>query len=299
MDQAHLRGYTVFEQLRREDVPLRLSVQLGDGMAAVLWERGAGISSRFTTRYADPTHHTFSLYLEGGDGIRRSLGQAVRPSEGAGSLCLMPSDVTSTWEISGPVRLFHLYVPRAAVDRVVAEALGCDPALVSLRDATYFRDPYMESVIRNSMLPLDWSAPADRLALSHASQMLIAYAASRYTDRDPRALVARGGLAPAARRRVLDYIEANLDRPLVLGDLAGVAGLSAYHFARMFKRAVGESPHGFVLRRRVERARRMIAAGSPLADVALACGFSGQSHFTARFRAVTGLTPGRFQRSLG
>lgn len=298
MRRADLSGYTVFEQLRREDVPLRQSAQLGEGIAAVLWERGRTVTTSFTTRYADPTHHTFSLYLEGGEGIRRSLGRSVRTSEGAGSLCLMPSDVTSTWDISGPVRLFHLYVPRAAIDRVVAQTLATDPAAVSVRDETYFRDPYIESVIRHAMLPLDWTAPADLLAISHASQMLIAYVTSRYTNRHPRGLVARGGLSPAVRRRVLEFIEAHLDEPFVLGDLAKAAGLSAYHFARMFKRATGESPHAYVLRRRIERAKTLIAGGSPLAEVALGCGFSGQSHFTARFRAVTGLTPGQFARSV-
>jgi AraC family transcriptional regulator len=145
------------------------------------------------------------------------------------------------------------------------------------------------------MLPLSWDEPADRLAVSHAGQMLLAYLASRFTERGRRALVARGGLAPAMLRRVVDFVAANLDRPLAISDLASVAGLSPYHFARMFKRSTGESPHGFVLRRRIERAKTLIAGGSrSLAEVALACGFSGQSHFTARFRKVTGMTPGQF-----
>lgn len=296
MSRADLGGYTVFEQLRREDVPLRQSAQLGDGIAAVLWDRLTGEHARFATSYPEPTHHTLSLYLEGGNGICRTQGRAVMPSEGAGSFCLMPADVTSAWEVSGPVRLFHLYVPRHAVDRVVAQAFDRDPALVGLRDETYFRDPYMESLVRNAVLPLDWTAPADRLALSHASQMLIAYIASRYTSRDPGGVVARGGLAPAVRARVLDYIETNLDQPLVLGELAEVAGLSAYHFARMFRRSLGEAPHAYVLRRRIERAKAMLAEGQTIAMVAHDCGFSGQSHFTARFREATGLTPRQFAR---
>jgi AraC family transcriptional regulator len=77
--------------------------------------------------------------------------------------------------------------------------------------------------------------------------------------------------------------------------LAAEAGLSPYHFARAFKRSVGSSPHRYVLRRRIERAKYHLAAGElSLAAVALACGFGSQSHFTARFRATTGLTPRQF-----
>jgi AraC family transcriptional regulator len=96
-------------------------------------------------------------------------------------------------------------------------------------------------------------------------------------------------------RRVLEYIEAHLEQDLLLRDLAKVADLSPYHFARTFKRSVGSSPHRYVLRRRIERAKYHLAAGElSLAAVALACGFGSQSHFTAHFRAATGLTPRQF-----
>ncbi len=280
-------------------MPLRASARLGDGIAAALWER----NETARTEYAEPGHHTLSLYVEGGDGIRRRRGESVIGGGGTGSLCVMPSGITTDWDVSGPVRMFHLYVPQRAFDRVAVEALDADPASVALCDTTYFRDRYLETVIRAAVLPLDWNEPADRLAISHAGQMLLAYLAARYTERGKtgaawRALAARGGLAPAALRRVREFVEANLDRPLAVGDLAAVAGLSTYHFARGFKQSTGESPHGFVLRRRIEHAKTLLAARhASLADVALACGFSSQSHFTARFRELTGVTPGRYAQA--
>lgn len=291
-----LDSYSIYSHLRQAGVPLRASVSFGDGVAAALWARNETVD----TRYIEPNHHTLSLYVAGGNGITRRQGGGVLRNEGPGSLCIMPAGVSTDWDVSGPVEMFHLYVQRPVFDRVVVETLDADPAGVNLRDDTYVRDQTIEAVIRSAMLPLRWNEPAERVATSHAGQMLMAYLAARFTDRAPRALVARGGLAPAALRRVTEFVEAHLSAPLAIQDLADVLGLSPYHFARAFKRATGEAPHRFVLRRRVARARDLIARGGlPLAEVALATGFSSQSHLGQRFRELTGLTPGQFAASLG
>jgi AraC family transcriptional regulator len=96
---------------------------------------------------------------------------------------------------------------------------------------------------------------------------------------------------------VRDYIETSLELVLTLSDLAAVADSSPYHFARAFKRSTGCSPHRYVLRRRTERAKRLLADSEvPLSTVAQACGFGSHSHFASRFREATGLTPSQFRR---
>jgi AraC family transcriptional regulator len=293
---ATLDGYTVHDVLQRAGVPLRASACFGDGIGAALWDRDMGAD----TRYDDPGHHTLSLYLDGGTSISRrrapdGASNSGLSGGGPGSLCIMPAGVTTDWDVGGPVRMFHLYIPRNAFDRAVVEALDTDPAAVRLRDETYVRDAAIETVIRSVLLPLRWSEPADRLVASHAVRTLIVHLASRFSERTAKALYARGGLPPAVLRRVAEFVEAHLEAPLSIDDLAEVAGLSPFHFARAFKQSVGEAPHRFVLHRRIERAKALIVAdGLPLAEVAVACGFSSQSHFTLRFREVTGLTPKRF-----
>lgn len=287
--------YTVFNHLHSEGVPLRLSAALGEGVGAALWERNETTS----TSYVEPGHHTLSLYVDGGTGIRRRRGLSAIGSLGAGSLCLMPAGLTTSWDVDGPVRLFHLYIPRRAFDRIVVEALDSDPAQVTLRDESYFRDPEIEALIRSTILPLDWRAPADRLSFSAAAERILVRLATQFTNRGTRALVARGGLAPASQRKVSAFIEANLDGPIALNDLAREAGLSTFHFARMFKRMTGQSPQDYVERRRIARAQALIAQGvQGLAAIAQECGFSGQSHFTARFRLALGVTPGQFQQAI-
>jgi AraC-like DNA-binding protein len=112
------------------------------------------------------------------------------------------------------------------------------------------------------------------------------------------ALLARGGLSPGAMRRVREYVEAHLSERLQLVQLAAVAGLSLYHFAREFKHSVGVTPHCYILQKRVEQAQDMLARTDlSVAEIALAAGFSDQSHFTRQFRHIVGTTPRDFRWS--
>ena len=105
-------------------------------------------------------------------------------------------------------------------------------------------------------------------------------------------------LTASARRRVVEYIDANFARPMSLVDLAAVAGVGARQLCREFHASTGESPHQFVLRRRVDNAKALIAKGLPLADVAAACGFADQSQLTRTFARRVGVTPGRYRAAL-
>lgn len=97
--------------------------------------------------------------------------------------------------------------------------------------------------------------------------------------------------------RLIGYIEANLEQSISLNDLANVAGLSTFHFARVFKHAIGISPYQFVRDRRIERSRVMLIEDNmEMSQLALACGFASQSHFTAAFTKAVGKSPGRFRR---
>jgi AraC family transcriptional regulator len=107
----------------------------------------------------------------------------------------------------------------------------------------------------------------------------------------------RGGLSPAALRRVQVFIEANVDRPIRTADLAARAGLSVHHFGRAFRTSTGITPRVFIERRRIERALVLIAeTGQPLAQVAAATGFTTQSQLTTVFRRATGFTPAAYRR---
>jgi len=106
-------------------------------------------------------------------------------------------------------------------------------------------------------------------------------------------------LSPPKLKRVIDFIEANLQESIGLDDLARAAGLSANHFLRVFKLATGETPYHYLRARRLERARQLLADNAmPLAELALECGFANQAHFTAAFSREVGISPGRYRRAV-
>ena len=105
------------------------------------------------------------------------------------------------------------------------------------------------------------------------------------------------GLAHWQAKRVVDYIEVNLESNINVDMLARLIALSKGHFSRAFKKRVGVPPMAFIVTRRIERAKTMlISTREPIANIAAACGFGDQAHLTRRFCRAVGVTPGRYRR---
>jgi transcriptional regulator GlxA family with amidase domain len=106
----------------------------------------------------------------------------------------------------------------------------------------------------------------------------------------------RGALPPSTLCRVNEYIDANFARKIDVQALADIAKLSIFHFSRTFKQSTSQTPHRYVIRRRVRHAEHMLVSTDlPVAEIALVSGFSDQSHLTRCFGRITGITPGRFR----
>lgn len=106
------------------------------------------------------------------------------------------------------------------------------------------------------------------------------------------------GMSPQQLRRVLDCIESRIAEPLRIRHLAQEASMSPFHFSRLFKRATGHSPHQFVTRHRMEKAKKLLAASDlPIVAVASAVGYLTQAHFTSAFGRHVGLTPRAYRLS--
>jgi AraC family transcriptional regulator len=160
-------------------------------------------------------------------------------------------------------------------------------------------DPVIGRLAALARLELNEGGPGGRLYLEGLAAALAVHLlrSSGLPQRSP--IQHKGGLAPRQIRCLLEYIEAHLTDELGLVELAAIVGLSPHYFGEAFRISSGRSPHRYVIERRVARARDLLQGDDrPIADIAYAAGFSSQSHFTANFRRITGVTPGRFRRSL-
>src|SRR3989454_2720351 len=107
-------------------------------------------------------------------------------------------------------------------------------------------------------------------------------------------------LPACSLRRVTQYIQENLQRDLRLPELSALVHMSPYHFARLFKRSTGVPPHRFLVERRIDEARALLAARTaPIAEISRLVGFRTPSHFTTTFRRITGTTPSMYRSGVG
>jgi AraC-like DNA-binding protein len=138
--------------------------------------------------------------------------------------------------------------------------------------------------------PVIDDAPLDELARDDLIGRL-AHALVRRAGRPARALA-----KPAARRAKIarDYLDAHATRAVSSAELERATGLDRYALSRHFRALYATSPHRYLLMRRLTRARALIGAGAPLAEIAAAAGFADQAHFTRHFKKAYGLPPGRW-----
>jgi len=130
-----------------------------------------------------------------------------------------------------------------------------------------------------------------------AAALLQAESEFRETDAKPSNGANRGRLAPWQVKRVAHFIDDKLGEKIGVQDFAAVTRLGRSHFARAFRATVGEAPHAYLVRRRIERAQQLILmTDKSLAEIALDCGLTDQPHLTRLFRRVVGMSPGAWRR---
>ena len=278
----------VVDVLTEAHATLKRLSPLGDGFSAATWHR----QLLNDTAYSRPGHHTLSLYLAGGEKVRRR----DQPDKwGApGKLCLLPAEHESYWEIGGEIRFLHLYMPPELLARQIVQILDAEPRLFSLADRTYMDDAWLTaSCLR--LVQYDWSDPIARLSANALSHDVLLHLLQTQTQRVQLPAI-KGGLSPVQRTTIRDWIETHLAENMTLSAMAGQLHLSEYHFAHMFKVSFGMPPHNWVLRRRIERAREQLQhTNDDLLAIALQNGFASVSHLSKHMKQLIGVPPGKYR----
>jgi AraC family transcriptional regulator len=244
------------------------------------------------------THHTLVLINRPPDEMdMRCEGVDRQLPPPAGSMLVIPAGSPVRWRWSGLKDSLHVFLEPRLVARVAAEAFELDPARAVVPPLDRLDLPQLRTAMHAVDAELTAGGAGGRLAAESLANVLAVHLirhvlAPRGPARDPD-----GKLSRRTLRGVVAYIEDHLGACLTLEELAAVAHLSPYHFARQFRAATGLPPHQFVIARRVERARQLLQEDGdlPLAQVAARIGFSDQTQFTRHFKRLVGVTPGRFR----
>src|SRR5260370_194375 len=165
------------------------------------------------------------------------------------------------------------------------------PSRAEFRYPAGVTDSQIQHLMLALKVELEEGCPAGRLFGESLATTLAVHLVHRYAV-FPEKENYRGGLPLRRLRAVTEYMEAHLEDQISLRQLADLAQMSPYHFGHLFKQTTGLSPHQFFLRRRIQKAKYMLARGhSPLSEISHALGFASQAHFTTTFRKLVGITP--------
>lgn len=211
-----------------------------------------------------------------------------------GDIHILPWDtlVYKRWSTSS--RMLFMAIDRNFIGQIADEVY--DGRSIELRPKIGIRDPVigcMAEVWRGEVQKRGAGGRIHAEAL--ATTLIVHLFRMNGTDGDNSRAV-NGGITGMRFRRIVEYIEEHLSENISLRTLASLVGFSVHHFNDVFKAETGTAPHQFVIERRVHRAKELLLGSSlPIAEVAVAVGFSGQSHFTLHFRRLAGTTPARFR----
>jgi AraC family transcriptional regulator len=254
--------------------------------------------SAFDAKFDAVDDHMLVLPLAGSAAMRWEVGdECVVGRATPGRVTMIPGGRELAVRLDGTLETVHIYIRRALVD-AAAQELTSGSSNFELRPVFDVPDLLLEQMalaMRDAMLEDDVGTKlyVDRLAWATAAHLVRTQSARAVR------IDLSSGLSRRQLSRVMDFIEAKLDQIITISELASVASLSPVYFARRFRQVTGQTPHQYLVNRRIHRAKRLLAATEKsIAEIAFECGFCHQEHLTRTFRRQMDTTPAAYRKSL-
>lgn len=220
-----------------------------------------------------------------------------------GSVCLVAAhgpDYEVAWhnQSADPARSLQIYLDNALLAQAAAAATGLDAARLELSPGSNLDDPFLRQIGYTLLQEMDSLEAQSELYADTAAQMLAVHLVRRHGVVRGREEHGRGAaLSTQSLRRLGDHVREHLKEPISLDELAAVAGLSPYHFCRMFRRTTGKTPNEFIIGLRLARAAHLLRRTRwTVAHVASEVGYQSVRHFTLLFRRQMGCPPAEYAR---
>ena len=263
---------------------------------AAIFEEGP-----FQAKEPPAGHPSFIYHLVRPTEVTRKIEGGPRNHEllGPRRICVTPADATVHWEHHGQPEILQVYLRNSVYHAAVGELFNCDGSHAELVPRFGMVDPLLEQLAIAITVALRDGTVEDGLYIDTVAQMVAVHLARAHSSQSrPARIPPLQAISGWRMRRILDYIEEHLDGNLSLEAMAAEVEISPVYFARVFRAAVGQSPHRYVLRRRIERAKELLRnTEMTVVDVALAVGFSSQSHLSYWFQRYVGVSPAAYRRT--
>lgn len=213
-------------------------------------------------------------------------------------ITLTPANTVAHWDHSGRPEILRVYVRQDIYAAAVNEMYGCEASAAPILPRLGFEDPLLEQLCLAVGNALRDGTVRDGLYIDTLAQTIAVRLAWQHSERSrPARLPGTQPIASWKIRRLIDFVEENLDRDLTLEAMATEVSLNSLYLPRAFKKGVGQTPHQYVMRRRIERAKELLTnTDMAIVHVARATGFSSQSHLASWFQRLIGISPGKFRR---
>jgi AraC family transcriptional regulator len=200
-----------------------------------------------------------------------------------------------------PLRGMFVRLSNSLMAEAMTELFDKDATRVHLRDVSGFKDPFMSALMEKIKAEFASERRASRLLVRGIAQTLAVHIARNYSVIAETTLTSRSGwgLPGFKLRKITDFMLSNLGEGFSLTRLAREAGMSEFHFSRMFKRTTGESPSQYFIGLKMERAQALLReTRKAVIEIAFEVGYSNPSHFAQIFRRETGRSPAEYRRQL-
>ncbi|RON52714.1 helix-turn-helix domain-containing protein [Pseudomonas frederiksbergensis] len=203
------------------------------------------------------------------------------------------------WRVSSPEPfvVMHIYLGLQLLERAIQENHQQVTGSIRLREVSGGRDEGLSQLLEQFRIELAHRGETSTLWMQGIAQCIAVHLARNYLDVDAQNIVPRNALPAYKLKRVVNAMEASLAEAFHLGDLAQEAGMSEYHFSRLFKRATGHSPSQYFIKLRMTKAKQLLVeTGMSIIDIGLDVGYSSASHFSQVFKREVGVPPSHYRQ---